>query len=236
MFMYGDLGAERIGRVLASLRKAAGLSQKALAEALAAYGVSVTNQAVSKWEKGLTQPSAGQLLALCAALEVEDISAAFGLGGSGLLRELNDAGVKKLAEFADILRASGLFRRDGATAGIRILPLYSMAVSAGTGQFLDDSDYESVEVGPEVPQSADYGVRVAGESMEPRYADGQTVWVHRQQTLRDGETGIFLYDDNVYLKVLRTDGDGLCLHSLNPAYRDIEIGSFAELRVLGKAL
>ncbi|MGN1002069.1 MAG: helix-turn-helix domain-containing protein [Oscillospiraceae bacterium] len=234
--MYENLRAERIGDALVSLRKKAGLSQKELAEALAPYGVRVTNQAVSKWEKGLTQPSAGQLLALCLALGVEDISAAFGLGGSKLLRGLNDAGVRKVAEYADILRASGLFAPESGHIGARVLPLYAMAVSAGTGQFLDESDYESVEVGPEVPQSADFGVRVAGDSMEPKYVSGQTVWVHRQQTLSAGETGVFLYDDNVYLKVLRMDGEGVRLHSLNPAYPDIPIGSFAELRVLGKAV
>lgn len=234
--MYDNLKPGQIGHTLTALRKEAGLSQKELAEALAAYGVRVTNQAVSKWEKGLTQPSAGQFLALCLALGVEDISAAFQVGGSRLLRGLNDAGVRKVAEFADILRASGLFDTVAGVAGARVLPLYAMAVSAGTGQFLDESDYESVEVGPEVPRSADFGVRVAGDSMEPRYVSGQTVWIHRQQTLSAGETGVFLYDDNAYLKVLRMDAGGVRLHSLNPAYPDIAIGSFAELRVLGKAV
>ena len=34
----------------------------------------------------------------------------------------------------------------------RSLPRYSLAVSAGTGQFLDGEDYEMVEVGQEVPE------------------------------------------------------------------------------------
>ena len=37
-----------------------------------------------------------------------------------------------------------------------------MPVSAGTGQFLDNDSYEEVEVGAEVPETADFGVRISG--------------------------------------------------------------------------
>lgn len=226
---------DTLGTTLTALRKSRGLSQKELAARLALLGVEVSNQAISKWEKGATQPSAGQFLALCRVLEVEDIAGQFLGGEYGLLRELNETGRRKVAEYADILRASGLFVPEKERTG-RILPLYSMAVSAGTGQFLDSSDYASVEVDESVPASADFGVRVAGDSMSPRYENGETVWVHSQQVLSPGEVGIFLYDDEVYLKMLLSDEKGLRLHSLNRVYSDIAIRSFAELRVLGKAV
>ena len=80
------------------------------------------------------------------------------------------------------------------------------------------------------------GVRVAGDSMEPRFHDGQTVWVSQQHSLMTGEIGIFLYDGCAYLKQL-VAGDGyLALHSLNPAYPDIRISPALPLRVLGKVL
>ena len=229
-----------LGEKLTSLRRRTGLSQRELAARLAVYGVDVTNQAVSKWEKGMTQPSAEQFLALCRALDVENISNEFLGRRSGLLRELNDLGVRKVREYADLLRASGLYAAEedapaGETAG-RVLPLYNLAVSAGTGQFLDSDDFESVIVGADVPDTADYGVRVAGNSMEPRYQDGQTVWVQYRRTLRSGEIGVFLYDDNAYLKQLIVDERGVRLHSLNPAYSDIVVGSAGELRVLGRAV
>lgn len=227
---------DTLGKKLAALRREQGLSQKELAKRLGGLGVEVSNQAVSKWEKGLTQPSAGQFLALCRALEIDDISSEFIGGRHGLLRGLNASGVKKVMEYADILRASGLFSDAEIHAKRRLLPLYSMAVSAGTGQFLDSSDYTAVEVGSDVPPSADFGVRVAGNSMEPRYSDGQIVWIHSQQSLSSGETGIFVYDNNVYLKQLISDDKGVLLHSLNPDYPDIEIKPFAELHVLGKAV
>ena len=87
-----------------------------------------------------------------------------------------------------------------------------------------------------LPEEANLGVRVAGDSMEPRFHDGQTVWVHQQPTLAPGEIGVFLYDGNAYLKQLRRDGGRVWLHSLNPAYHDLEISDAFPLRVLGKAV
>ena len=225
-----------LGEKLTALRRRAGLSQKALAERLAVYGVFVSNQAVSKWENGMTQPSAEQFLALCRALDAENLGAEFFGRRGGMLRGLNDAGVKKLREYADLLRASGLYALPSDERAERVLPLYSLAVSAGTGQFLDSDDFESVIVGAEVPESADYGVRVSGNSMEPRYTDGQTVWVQYRRTLRSGEIGVFLYDGSAYLKQLISDEKGTRLHSLNPDYSDIPVQAAGELRVLGKVV
>ena len=225
-----------VGEKLAVLRRRAGLSQKDLAARLELFGVHVSNQAVSKWEKGLTQPNADQFLALCRALDAENIALEFFGRRSGLIRDLNDEGIRRLREYADLLRASGMYALPEAERAERVLPLYSLAVSAGTGQFLDSDDFESVIVGADVPAEADYGVRVAGDSMSPRYLDGQTVWVQYRRTLRSGEIGIFLYDDNAYMKQLLVDESGVRLHSLNPEYADIPIRSEEELRVLGRVV
>lgn len=53
----------------------------------------------------------------------------------------------------------------------RKLNLFDLPVSAGTGQFLDSDRFSEIEVGAEVAASADFGVRVAGDSMEPLYLD-----------------------------------------------------------------
>ncbi len=230
-----------LGGTLAALRRAAGLSQRELAGELERRGFSVTNQAVSKWEKGATQPSAAQFLALCQVLGVEDVLGTFTGVHTGLLRGLNAEGRKKAAEYAELLRLSGLYAKGAVSGGEtghqgRVLPLYSLAVSAGTGQFLDSSDYEQVEVGPEVPLRANFAVRIAGDSMEPAFQDGQVVWVHQQQTLENGEIGIFLYDDNAYLKKLHLQNGEMRLVSLNSAYGDIPIRDAGRFRVLGKVV
>lgn len=226
-----------IGEILNSKRRELGFSQAELASALAIDGIEVTNQAISKWETGSTLPNARQFLALCRALEIDDISGTFD-GGSrgGLLAGLNTVGRKKALDYIELLRDSGRYGLQPEPVKTRMLPLYSLAVSAGTGQFLDSEDYDMTEVGPEVPDGANFGVRVAGDSMEPRFHDGQTVWVHQQPTLDPGEIGVFLYDGSAYLKQLRRDGGRVLLHSLNPAYADLEISDALPLRVLGKAM
>ena len=218
-------------------RRKLGLSQSELALLLGGEGIDVTNQAISKWENGATLPNAKQFLVLCRVLEIDDIGGEF-LGGSrsGVLAGLDSAGRKKAMEYIELLRDSGRYAMQPEPTRRRSLPLYSISVSAGTGQFLDSEDYEMTEVGPEVSESANFGVRVAGDSMEPKFHDGQTVWIRQQHSLMTGEIGIFLYDGCAYLKQLVAVDDYLALHSLNPAYPDIKISPELPLRVLGKVL
>ena len=227
---------DRIGEVLCARRRELDMSQAELAEALSLRGLSVTNQAVSKWEKGATLPNARQLLALCQVLEIEDIRGEFSGGTEGIFAGLDGRGRRLALDYVQLLRDSGRYAPPRAAAQPRTLPLYSLAVSAGTGQFLDGEDYEMVEVGAEVPEGAHFGVRVAGDSMEPRYHDGQTLWVRQQRSLMTGEIGIFLYDGSAYLKKLIAREDCMALHSLNPKYPDILISPELPLRVLGKVL
>ena len=58
----------------------------------------------------------------------------------------------------------------------------------------------------------------------------------RRTSACPGEIGVFLYDGSAYLKQLRRDGGRVFLHSLNPAYADLEVSDALPLRVLGKAV
>lgn len=223
---------DRIGELIARRRKELGMNQSELAAKLNRMGFSLSNQAISKWENGSTLPNARQFLTLCDALGVDDIRGVFSGKGEGLLSGLDREGRKLVMDYAQLLRDSGRYSQQQ----LRSLPLYSLAVSAGTGQFLDGEDYEMVEVGREVPEGANFGVRVAGDSMEPQFHDGQVIWVRQQRSLMTGEIGIFLYDGNAYLKQLVAHGETLALHSLNPKYTDIVISPELPLRVLGKVM
>lgn len=229
--MYSNLG-----ELISRRRKELGLNQAQLAAGLNALGFQLSNQAVSKWENGSTLPNARQFLALCDVLSVDDIRGVFSGRGEGLLAGLDREGRKLVMDYVYLLRSSGQYSADKIGPALRSLPLYSLPVSAGTGQFLDGEDYEMVEVGKEVPEGANFGVRVAGDSMEPRFHDGQVIWVRQQRSLMTGEIGIFLYDGSAYLKQLVAGEDRMVLHSLNPRYDDIVISPELPLRVLGKVL
>ena len=122
---------EDIGGKLAALRRQAGLSQKELAQRLTDLGEPLSDKALSKWEKGATLPSARQFLTACRALGVEDISGEF--LGRGLAHGLDGAGRRKLAEYADLLRRSGLYEPKPERG--RAIRLYTLAASAGPDSF-----------------------------------------------------------------------------------------------------
>ena len=220
-----------IGGKLAALRRQAGLSQKQLAQRLTAMGEPLSDKALSKWEKGATLPSARQFLLACRALGVTDISGEF--LGTGLSQGLDGAGRRKLAEYADLLRRSGLY--EPRAERVRTIKLYTLAASAGPGQFLDDGDFRWVDAAG-APEGADFAVRVAGDSMEPKYHDGEMVYVKASATVEDGQTGLFSWQGSGYIKVLHDRPDGVYLHSLNPAYRDIPVTDPAQLRVFGRIM
>ncbi|MCL2588256.1 MAG: XRE family transcriptional regulator [Oscillospiraceae bacterium] len=117
-------------------------------------------------------------------------------------------------------------------AGKRLVRLYDTPVSAGRGNYLEDGAHEMIEVDNTVPNTADYAVRISGDSMAPRFVDSQIIFIHEQPALDEGEIGIFCLNNEVYLKKL---GRG-CLISLNSKYEPIPIREYDEVRVLGKVV
>jgi len=118
----------------------------------------------------------------------------------------------------------------------RLIRLYDIPVSAGAGNFLDDSSYEMIEAPSYVPIAVDFALRVSGDSMEPLLKDSQVIWVKEQDVLDSGDIGIFTYSGDVYCKKLIADGRRAYLRSLNPAYEDIEIKEDFGFKVLGKVV
>jgi len=135
-----------IGDTLAELRRAKKLMQKDVAARLSAHGIRVSAKTIYNWEKGLAQPNAGQFLALCDILGVEDVLWCFSGVHRGPYSGLNQAGRQKAREFIDLLFHIDMFRDDPEELieAPRLLRLYDIPVSAGSGNFLDDSGYEMI--------------------------------------------------------------------------------------------
>ena len=118
---------------------------------------------------------------------------------------------------------------------ITYINLYDLAVSAGAGEPLGDTDYKTrIEIPTEqVPENAHCCLRVNGDSMEPAYKDGDIVFVQRQdEPVREGEIGVFSLNGEGYMKRL---GDKE-LESLNPKYPAIPIRQYDDLRCFGRVL
>ena len=196
--------ANVIGQRIADARHSCGLSLTEFSELLCQHGLTIQQKGINFWEKGTSVPNAYQLLAIVHALQIED-----GINYFTAMpqpsSDLNEQGMEKLREYRQDLIASGRYRPKSiqqkqqhrhVTMRISFLP-----ASAGTGSFLSDNNFENIEF-PEsvVPNNADFGVRVSGDSMEPVYHDGQIVWVQECETLQPGDVGIFMYDGEGYIK------------------------------------
>ncbi len=119
------------------------------------------------------------------------------------------------------------------TAAVRKIRLYDAPVSAGTGSYLFDSDYSEISVyrGGKT-EDADFAVRVYGDSMMPRYEDGDILLVESTDELNTGELGIFSLNGDSYFKKL---GVGRLI-SLNPAYREIPLSETDEFLCFGRVI
>ena len=230
---------KKIGATLASHRKQKHYSQHDVAAMLIPYGIHVSNAAVSAWEKDTTIPNAHQFLALCKILEITEIYEAFiGTPETERLAKLNDTGKEKVAEYISLLLLSDQYK----VAETPIIPFRrkikfsTRATSAGTGDFMDEENFEMIEVGKEVPIEADFGVSLNGDSMEPKYHDNQPVWVKQVSTLSNGDIGSFYLDGMAYCKQLKDDAEGVFLVSLNPAYAPIPVNENSTFRIFGKVL
>ena len=220
---------------LRELRISRGWSQVELVRRLALLGCKVSEKAPSKWEHGVSEPSIKQFLALCAVYEIRDVLEVF-CGQAGELAALNEEGRRRVREYIRLLGRDESFAREQEKASLRrMIPLYDLPVSAGTGQFLDSSEYTLIEVDEAVPLHATFAVRVRGDSMEPKFTDGQIVYVKPQQTLEHGEIGIFLVDGDAYCKQYGGEAEDM-LCSLNPAYAPIRLGEYTAFRILGKVV
>lgn len=236
---------QTLGQVITVYRKKKKLTQPQLAEALNARGIGVTYKSVSTWEKDKADPSARTVLALCQILEIPDLLEEC-LGVNPYKKEepdptdgLNDQGKQKVREYVQLLLASHLYDRPAAEIipfERRKIKLFREMASAGTGNFLDGDDYEWYEAGDDVPREADFGVRLSGDSMEPRFVNHQIVWVRRQDALLSGDVGIFCLNGSAYCKKFRDDREGAYLVSLNEKYAPIPIGKEDSFKIFGKVL
>lgn len=79
-------------------------------------------------------------------------------------------------------------------------------------------DYE--EITPEMAaQGEHFALQVTGNSMEPRFQEGDVVIVRRQPDVDDGNIAVVLVDGNdATVKTVRKHKNGISLVAMNPSY------------------
>lgn len=220
------------------LRENRNLTQKDCADI---FGV--TLRAWQTYEQGVSDP---KYETLCKIADYFGVTIDYLLGRECNPKRLNQRDEELEAAFIEVYRSLPENVRKDILNGIKdtVLSMYSVqpqcisiqyidaAASAGLGELL--SDYEDAEtvLVPLTPESrkADFVLRVHGDSMEPEYSDGDYVLVKQQDTIEQGEIGIFCVDGEGYIKQLGNN----VLISLNKKYPEIPLN--AESRCFGKVL
>ena len=240
--------------VIRTRRNALGLNQTRLAEE-----TGVSRNAVAGWETGHSRPDLGTVPSLCKALGIS-IEAFFGeeadrseedrrlLKFFGMLdqrdREAILWQIEALAEGRkrqtaeerpQAKKTAGRIRQADEFTVPRFVTVYAsdLGAAAGFGAALDEAQGEEIHLlADDETERADEVITVSGRSMEPTFMDGDRVLVEHTDSLRPGEIGIFLVDNEGYIKEYRADG----LHSHNPDYGMIPLSGEETVRCVGRVI
>jgi SOS-response transcriptional repressor LexA len=188
---------------------------------------------ISNWEKGLNKPDADKIVRLCAALE---ISASYLLDYYGndsfqvsdeemshinKYRTLDDHGKDIVDTVLDkeYDRVQLLPEKEAQIIEFEELLEFVEPVSAGFGIHMDTiGSSKPVQVISNIyTRKADYILRVSGNSMEPKYHNGDKILVQEVSDVDIGEIGVWMIDGRGFVKQ-KADG---ALLSLNPEYDPI---------------
>ena len=222
---------------LKNLRKAKGTTQADVAEALG-----IKESAYSNYEKDLREPNAVVLKAMSKYFGVTidyllDCHTGFVASRSEQehikkYRTLDPYGQKAVTSVLDIEFERCTYIPEPNREELIEVSINYAPVSAGFGDELEDYEqWEKASV-PLTPESrkADFILVVDGDSMEPKFHNGDYILVRKQPAVDIGQIGIFGVDGKGYIK--KYGGDKLI--SLNKKYPDIPLDE--ESRCFGLVL
>lgn len=226
-----------ISSLLKQLRKTAKLSVKEAVAKLLRYGISISEKTLYGYESGLSMPNADAFVALC---KIYDCDNPLDLTGEDRIEadeyqlikkyRVLDVHGKKMVDIVLEEESSRISISKEAEKTLSVITPppqttelieFLSAVSAGVGADLSStSDYRYVNVVENIyTKKADFILTVSGESMAPRYHDGDKILVQETDDVDIGEIGIWEIDHLGYVK---KRGDSYLI-SLNPSYPDIHV-------------
>ena len=221
-------------------RELAGMEQKELAAKLG-----ITGNSVSNWENGRSRPDINLIPQLCELLHVtlyelfamDDPNVSLTAGEQMLIdsyRQLTRGNQYAVETLTDTLLNVQYAEE---CRDIRKLPFYERSLAAGIGDPTEfEDDFTPIFLyADNIDGRADCVFTVNGDSMEPKYHNGDLVLVERipgGADLSEGETGAFIIGNETYIKNLGKDG----LHSLNPDYKTILFNDVDTVYLIGRVV
>lgn len=106
------------------------------------------------------------------------------------------------------------------------------AVSAGTGEWLEDEHKNKIEVPKDTPVH-DFALTVNGDSMEPMFQNGEIIFIKRTNDARHGQVVVVSLNGEAYVKKLYKTDKEVRLISLNSKYEDIYLRENDDINLIG---
>lgn len=202
--------------------------------------LNIQRSSYTRYESGLIKPDYSAIIKLA---DYYDVSVDY------LLERKNEAEytftekrlIRQYRKASDYARKAALFLLDSSSGSndidIGSVKTYDIddyrdyPVSAGTGNWIDDAQKETLVLKKEPPAGACYVCRVSGDSMQPLFDEGDRIFVS-VEPVSVGGIGIFIYNNEAFIK---RAGKG-CLLSENPAYPPIIIHESDSLFCIGTVL
>ena len=172
-----------------------------------------------------------ELVTLVLDKEKERVARAPYLDHSVEIKEHSAKILPTMVPFGERVSSREIERNRGL--GKRPVALFDMPVSAGAGVFVDSPATEEIMIPDnDRTRDADFALRISGNSMEPKYRDGDVLLVSNTDYVEVGELGIFILDGNGYFKIY--GGDRLI--SMNKVYGDILLKDFENVSCVGRVV
>ena len=240
---------KQLGDKIRELRERKNMTQTELSEILNMK----TYTTVSKWEKNENFPKGKDLKKLA---EIFNVTSDYLLGLADEEKEKyhNERNHEILTIFNQLEKdrqsnvidyATSQLNEQVSTKTTTILDKYKNddyiidyvegLVAAGRGIFQEDNLHMEVRLRvDDVPDNYDTIAKVAGDSMEPNFKNGEVVLIKETGFDYDGAVYAIDWDGQTYIKKVYREPDGLRLVSLNPKYKDRFAPYDEEPRIIGK--
>lgn len=211
------------------LRNEKGFTQLELAKR-----VDVSESMISQYETGKKMPSYETLLKLgealeCSVSDILDERKTDGLELTGFekalvkkYRALDDHGRELVDAVLDIeyARCAKPVKEERRA---KVIPLFPAA--AGPGEPMETTAFQEYEV--DAGSTAQFAVRISGDSMEPELHDGEVVLCVRRRA-QIGELAVIMVNGFLYVKQYIADSFGnVYLRSLNRQRKDLDVDIMA---------
>lgn len=148
--------------------------------------------------------------------------------------------LQRLAQHFGVTTAQLIGDDSSGRFGVKIPVFGAVAAGIPIEAIEDIVDYE--EIPAELATTGEFfGLRIKGDSMEPRIREGDVVIVRRQEDADTGDTAIVLINGyDATCKRIKKDSSGLWLLPNNPAHEPVHFGpeeiSSLPVRIIGKVV